>query len=404
MIKRTLMRRNQELVDFAIDPMTGDASVIDASPEGEYLLSSVWPVFQGPDATPVGRDRALSLLVRKRAISPLRADKDDVIAAFGAKSAIDLVLGGHGLSLSDQFWYRAPGGTERWEDINFFDNPWSVDFGAALLKRDYAGLASCSLDTPDVTVPGRTIKAWERNDAGTFVIKESLRCDGADLRGAKLAADLCARLFDEGCYVPLELVERYGKLCSASPLMLASNEELADGNRLRAIAGMQVEPGMYDGDQLSAELLQSLVEAYAAVGVADASAHIARAACFMCLSFIVDFHSGNFGIIRKVGTDAWRPAPIYDYENPFGFACEDSMRRIVLKNPDLVKLFCARRFSFLDSSWDWSWYDPQALEGFEHRIVEVLETCADAISPGQAVLVANMFSAQRAYVNSIAAA
>ena len=390
------MQRNRELADFEIDPAAGDIRVIDASPEGDELLASVSPGLQD-------RNRALSWLARKRAISPLREDKDDVVAAFGAKSPVALVLMGHGLSLSDQFWYRAPGGTERWEDINFFDNGWDPGFGEAVLKRDYVRLASCSLDTPDATTCGRSVKMWEQGDGGIFLIKESLLPDGGDLIGAKLAVDLCARLFDESCYVPLDIVERYGRICSASPTMVAADEEFADGNRLRAIAGMREEPGKGDGDRMSEELLQSVIEAYAAVGVADASAHVAKMACFFCLTFTLDFHSGNFGIIRKIGTDAWRPAPIFDFEGPFGFSHDRRKIRALIANPHLAKLFCASAFSFLDPSWDWSWYDPQALEGFEDHAVEALAAIQGSL-PGHEEVIADLFMMQRAYVNRVASA
>lgn len=396
MIRRTLMQRNRELVDFEIDPVTRDARVIDASAEGDELLASIKPGLKD-------RESALLWLARKRAISALRDDKDDILSAFGAMTPIDLVLRGHGLSLSDQFWYRAPGSAERWEDINFFDNEWDPSFGAAVFKRDYASLASCSLETPDVATCGHAVKTWERSDDGIFLIKESLLPDGGDLRGSKLVSDLCALLFDEGGCVHMDIVERYGRLCSASPLMLAADEELADGNRLRAMAGMQDEPGKSDGDHMTAELFQSIIEAYTAVGVADASAHIARMACCFCLTFTADFHAGNFGAIRKVGTDAWRPAPLFDFEGSFGIAGDMSKIGILLANPGYTRLFCASRFSFLDSSWDWSWYDPRVLDGFEDRIVEEVSTNR-SLPSGFEEAVAGLFAMQREYVNEIASA
>jgi hypothetical protein len=40
-----------------------------------------------------------------------------------------------GLSLSDQYWIRPEGSSLRWEDINFFDNPFSEDIGNILLEK-----------------------------------------------------------------------------------------------------------------------------------------------------------------------------------------------------------------------------------------------------------------------------
>lgn len=45
--------------------------------------------------------------------------------------------------------------------------------------------------------------------------------------------------------MPVSIVERHGRVCSASPLMLASNEELINGNQLHAIAGVPEGPLVY---------------------------------------------------------------------------------------------------------------------------------------------------------------
>ena len=206
------MQRNRELVDFEIDPATGKIRVIDAAIEDAAASAGL---------ARQSIDRVLPALVERRALSPLRKDKDGILAAFGAKSPVDLALMGHGLSLSDQFWYRAPGSAERWEDVNFFDNGWDPGFGTAVLMGDYAHLALCSPDVPEATTPGHAVKAWMRNDDGIYLVKAAEYPDGAELAGAKLGFDLCTLLFGEDFCVSLDVVDRYGKPCSASPLMLA---------------------------------------------------------------------------------------------------------------------------------------------------------------------------------------
>ena len=182
LIRRTLMQCNQELVDFEIDPITGEAHIIDAA--GDDLLASVGLIRQNGN-------QVLARLVERRALSPLRKDKDDVIAAFGAKSAIDLALMGRGLSLCDLFWYRSPGSFDCWEDVNFFDNGRDPAFGAAVLSGDYGGLGACSLDVPEATTPGHAVKAWEHTDDGIFLVHHAARicrsyCVGESRRGSSL--------------------------------------------------------------------------------------------------------------------------------------------------------------------------------------------------------------------------
>ena len=391
MARRTLMQRDRELVDFEVDPVTGAARIIDVA--SDDLVSSLGMAREN-------RDRVLTTLIMRRALSPLRKDKEDVLAAFGAKSPVDLALMGHGVSLSDQFWYRALGSSERWEDVNFVENGWDPGFGEAVLLGDYARLAACSPDVPEATTPGHAAKAWERDDNGIYLIKAAERPDGAEHVGAKLAFDLCVLLFDEDCYVPLDVVKRYGRLCSVSPLMLDGDEELADGNRLCAMADMWESSSLSRGG-ITAEACDALIDAYMAIGVADASAHVARMACFFCLSLLSDFNPGNFGAIRKIDSGTWRAAPIFDYDGAFGFPFNGASIPYLCENPLFVELLCAHCFSFLKPSWDWSWYDPRALDGFEDAIMEAYAPYR-SLPPAFAGLVARLFVAQRDYVNKVA--
>ena len=385
------MQRDQELADFEIDPVAGKARVIDAASDDLATSLGLAPQY---------RDRVLTTLVARRALSTMRKDKDDILAAFGAKSPVDLALMGHGLSLSDQFWYRAPESVERWEDVNFFDNGWDPNFGTAVLLGDYTRLASCSPNVPEATTSGHAVKAWERNDDGIYLIKAAEYPNGAELAGAKLGFDLCALLFDDDCYVSLDVVERYGRPCSVSPLMLDYGEELADGNRLCAMADMWESSDLSRGG-ITTEACDALIDAYAAIGAADASAHVAKRACFSCLSLLLDFNPGNFGAIRKIDTSVWRVAPIFDYDGAFGFPFRGVSISYLCENPLFVELLCAQRFSFLNPSWDWSWYDLRALDGFEDVIMEAYASC-HSLPPNFAELIARLFVAQRDYVNKVA--
>ena len=391
MVRRTLMQRDRELVDFEVDSVTGDAHIIDVA-SGD-LAASLGLAREN-------RDEVLTTLIRRRALSSLRKDKEDILAVFGAKSTVDLALMGYGVSLYDQLWYRAPGSSGRWKDVNFFDNGWDLGFGEAVLLGDYARLATCSPDVPDTTTPGHAIKAWGRDDTGIYLVKAAERPDGAEHVGAKLAFDLCSLLFDQGCFVSLDVEERYGRPCSVSALMLDGDEEFADGNRLCAMAGMW-ESSILSGAGVTMKACDELIDAYTAIGVADASAHVARMACFFCLSLLLDFNPGNFGAIRKIDSDTWRTAPIFDYGGAFGFPHNGVSISYLCENPAFVALFCAHRFSFLNPSWDWSWLDLRALDGFEDAIMKAYAPYRDLPS-AFTKLIAHMFVSQRDYVKNVA--
>lgn len=56
----------------------------------------------------------------------------------------------------------------------------------------------------------------------------------------------------------------------------------------------------------------------------------------------------------------------------------------------------------MDPSWDWSWYDPRALDGFEKRIEDAYAHNTE-LPPSFGALVARFFVIQRDYVNEVAA-
>ena len=182
--------------------------------------------------------------------------------------------------------------------------------------------------------------------------------------------------------------------------MLGPDEELADGNRLYAMAGMSESPAL-GGGSITTEKCNSHIDAFTTIGVADASAHVARMACFSCLTLLTDLNPSNFGVIRKVGSDVWRAAPIFDYDGSFGFPSKGITITQISENPLLFPLFFARQLSFLESSWDWTWYDPRALDGFEDRILEAYASY-QSLPSGFAGLIAHVFALQHEYVNKVA--
>ena len=390
-MKRTLMLKNQELLDFEVDPVTGKVRILDAPNADDALLSSLG--FGGPDLHDI-----VEAVILGRRMSASRDDANKILDAFNARSVYELVFMGHGLSFVDKLWYRAPGSTERWEDINFYDNDWDGGFGAAILADDYEKLASCSPDVPDMTTGGHLRKAWERSEGCVQLIKETSFANGVDLEGALLGAELCRLLYGEDAYQPLSVVERYGRRFSASPLMIGRDEELMQGWRLFALGGFEASEWKRLMGPASPQDYRDIISR---TGVTDASTHVAKVFAFKALALLQDLHAGNFGIIRNIETDARRAVLPFDYDRSFGFPYERFPFEKICNNPKLAMLFCAMSFSDLESSWDWDWYDPSALEGFEERIVETYAPLS-SMPPNFGKLVARLFATQRSYVNTVA--
>lgn len=392
-MKRTLMYKDHELLDFEIDFTSGEIRILDAPEAEDALLLSLG--FGGPD-----REAVVASTIRTRRLSSSRADIGEILEAFSAQSSIELVFMGHGLSFTDKIWYRASGSTERWEDINFYDNEWDSAYRTAILTRDYRKLASCSPDVPDFTTAGHLRKAWERSGGCVQLLKEPLFESGTDLEGAQLSAELCRLLYGKNAYQPLSIVERHGRRFSASPLMIGRDEELVQGWRLFALGGYGASESV---NLMGPASPQSLNDVLSRAGVANASAHTAKVFAFKTLALLQDIHPGNYGIISNIETDARHPAPPFDYDRSLGFPSEGFPLEAFCRNPRLTAFLCAHSFSNLDSSWDWSWYDPHALEGFEERIVGAYSGYTD-VPPNFGELISRLFVMQREYVNRIAMA
>ena len=390
-MKRTLMHRNQELLDFEIDLMTGEVDIIDAPRADDALLHALG--FSGPDLA-----ASVAGIIYERRIFSKRDDISEILEAFGVRSNTELVFMGHGLSLSDKLWYRAPGATERWEDINFFDNEWDDSFYQSVLTRNYKILASCSPDVPDLTTKGRLRKAWERAEDGIYLLKEPNFEDGSDLESELLSANLCSRLFGQDIYQPLSIVERSGRRFISSPLMIGCDEELIHSYRLFSMCGFDNNEAYELMGPVTPQLYGDVM---ARVGVADASAQVAKLFAFKALALVRDLHSGNYGVILNFETNARRATPPFDYGHSLGFISVDIPLGLFCRNPDLVALCCARTFSNLDSSWDWSWYDPHTLEGFENHILEAYSR-NEALPSNFGEVIARLFVTQREYVNGVA--
>jgi len=392
-MKRTLMFENREVLDFEVEPEAGRARVLDAPEADDEELAAI-----GLDCSDL--NASVTNLVRSRTISANRVDLDEILGSFGANSALELALMGHGASLTDHFWYRAPGSPARWEDVNFFDNDWDGTFLATVLAGDYVGLSACSPEIPDVTTRGHLRKAWERRDAGIFLLKQARRDDAADLEGSLLASQLCALLFGRDVYQPLSACEVNGRRFSVSPLMLARDEELVQGYRLFAMCGMRRE----EADELAhSGSLEYVGDIFSRTGLEGHSAHLAKIATFKNLSLLNDIHSGNYGVICNVKTGERRFAPPFDYDRAFGFPNDECAYEEMCANPQSAALFCAYSFSDFEPSWDWGWYDPRALEGFEDRIVEAYAHL-QTLPPNFGQLVARIFVIQRSYLNDVASA
>ena len=391
-MRYTLMNQGREVLDFAMDANSGLPTDIRPR-EGMGWAPMQFPT-DGQDLVP-----SLDRFLRQRAICVDREDLASIMRACGTRRAVDLALQSGGFSLSDQYWYRHEGTNQTWEGSNFFDNEWDPSFGEAILKKDYDALAHASARTPDTTLGGFCRKAWIQTERGPRLHKATC-ADDANILCEALVSRMLDRLVGMRGHVPYQPATFCGELYSTSPVMLGKDEELVRGIELLGREGVALErldaaTGMRNFDELMGIYLRALQKH----GVPEPRQAVAKVFVTATLTLDFDTHPSNFGFIRNLKTLELREAPLFDHGR--GFTYMRDKFALIKREPRVAELLLGLHFCRLDPAWDYSWYDPHALDDFEDEILETL-SAIDALPKGYAELMVALFKKQRSYVNRIA--
>ena len=392
------MRRDQELLDFEVDSATGVVSSVRVLDESSLAQGiQALPSTRGK-VTPESLARDVQYMIRRRSIHSLRIDLPNILRATGTGSPVELALGTHGLSLSDLYWYRSAGSRERWADVNFFDNGWDASFGEAVLRSDWDALSRADREVPDVTCDGWARKAWVRKGGAAYLLKGSHAYDTIDLVGELLAARMLSRILGPFDYVHYEKVRRFGEDYIACPAMLRSDEELVPASELLE------SDKAWERDDASIRnslVLKNFADVLANLGVKNARQAVSKELVAVTLTLNRDLHLANFGVIHNVETGTNRASPLYDFGGAFCLGVRADVIERAIINPEFALLWMLRDFSELDPSWDYSWYNPRALEGFGEELEATLDT-VEGIPKGYPKLVRQAFELQLGYVNETA--
>lgn len=392
-MRYVLMCKDREVLEF--DIAFPSCALGDIRPLEGIALAPL-----GVSASNGLHEGALWQFICDRSISEFRADLPAILQATGTRNPVELAFKSGGFSLSDPYWYRAQDTRLTWAHDNFFHNEWDPAFGDAVLQSDYRALETASLATPDATCSGSSRKAWIRDERGPRLLKANAIERGASMVAEALASCMLARLLPESEFVSYELVERNGETYSASRPIVNSDEALSMAWQVVAANNQATADEQAATSLLGTDLLKELMSVFSRMGIEGSGQFMAKAEVIAHLTFYRDMHPHNMGVIRTVDSGAMRLAPFFDFDRAFGLSKRDRMDEACAR-PQIAALMMAKTFSNLDPSWDYSWYDPCALDGFEHEITRTLSS-SNAIPQGFVELVADLFVAQRTYVNRIA--
>ena len=308
----------------------------------------------------------LTKFFKARVISSNRWDYDLILKNTGCKNSLELSFKGHGLSLTNHYWFKRSGEGLRYEEINFFSNKWDDSFAKAVLNGDYNSLSKCDLNVPDIVTPGWAAKGWVY-DNGPKLIKLSIH-EGhyEESISEVLSSRLANRLFKKGEALEYELIQIGGKYASKSPCMLSVDEDLVPLSQVLPRKLYRLYMYKNNKKENSKLFFKELKEKYPP----EFHQLFVKLAVLRSLCFVSDLHFENISVIRNTKTGKIRPAPIYDLGGSYG---SSQTGKDILSHINKGTYFIIYYlFSGLDPEWDYSWYDPSKLEGFEDEIREYL--------------------------------
>ena len=314
----------------------------------------------------VSEDYSLLKFCNSRSIAPQRYDYKKILEATGCKDDFELAFRGHGLSLSNHYWYKKEGENLHYEDINFFTNKWDDTFGRAIIKKDYGLLKSADLNVPDITIAGWAVKGWLWEE-GPKLYKLARDEEGfEECLGEVLGSRLARRIFGDDEVIHYELKKVGDTYASACPVMLGIDEELIP-------LSTYLPPDLYNlfmNRNHDKELNKKFFEKLKEYKLDNFVTYFAKLACVRHLGFLSDLHFDNMSVIKNNKTGEIRFAPLYDLAGCFGTSRTGRQFVSNINKGSYLILFFI--FNELQPDWDYSWYDPKRLKGFEDEIVDIL--------------------------------
>jgi len=292
--------------------------------------------------------------LKGRSIPASRSGVWDLYTRLGRNSTDYLILKCYGLSLSDHYWIRPAGSGLVWDNINFFQNDFSMDVGEMLFGREPADKKNINLVSPDNTSDGWLRKKWIVSDGKRMLVKGSSEPWKQEPFNEVVACAVMRRLGI--AHVPYSLMFEDGEPYSLCENFLSADTELIPAWKVLHSSAMT------DGDSDFTHLLRCCER----LGIPNARTAIDK---MITLDYIIvneDRHYTNFGFVRNAETLGWHgAAPIFD--------CGTSLWHNALEVGELRKCqpFAKTHEEQLNLVSDFSWLNIEPLCGLEQEIVEI---------------------------------
>ena len=290
----TLMHKNIAAAEIEIDEDTGVIARIGTLYSAEHL-----PVGVGINDSAVQR-RDLNDWWVGRSIPASRQGIREALETLRLSSTQLLLDKCMGLSLSDHYWIRPVNSGLNWNEVNFFENPFSPDMSDVLFGAKADGRA-ISLLSPDSTSDGWLKKKWIISGGKRYLVKGGSGITRAEPLNEAVASEIMRRL--DIAHVPYTLTQEKNEPYSVCENFITPRTELVSAWQILRTQKKLNHDSKY----------RHFMNCCAQLGIPGAETAVSQMLAVDYLIVNEDRHFNNFGAVRDPETLEWLGlAPIFD--------------------------------------------------------------------------------------------
>lgn len=361
----TLMHKRMAVADLELDDATGFIHKVNTVYAPVHLPVGVLPENGIIDRT------ALNEWWTDRSIPASRSGIREALEMLDVSNTKLLLLRCYGLSLSDHYWICPQDSGLTWDQINFFDNPFSDDMGDVLFGKPKKN-GAFDFSSPDNTSDGFLKKRWKIINGKRCLIKAGSNPFQQQPFNEVIATGIMKRLGIP--HVPYSLLWFDDYPYSVCEDFVTPNTELISAWRIMKTQKKSSSDSVY----------QHFVKCCITLGVNDIIPALDR---MLVLDYLIaneDRHLNNFGLLRDPETLNWiGMAPIFDSGSSLGY--DKNAARISTSQDIICKPFKKRHEDQLQLVSAFDWIDFDALSDVEKLIRSTLTSEAlDFISADRA--------------------
>ena len=334
--------------------------------EETSVISRIGAVF-APEHIPVGisikKNRPnrgdLNDWWHGRSIPASRQNIQEALKNLGFSTTGKLLAKCYGLSLSDQYWVNPAKDRLDWDNVNFFDNPFSEDVGNTLFGSAKHG-GKIDLISPDNTSDGWLKKKWKIINGKRCLIKAGSDPFQQQPLSEVMAAVVMGRLNIP--HVHYSLIWENGLPYSVCENFVTSETELISAFHIHNTKRIKDVGMLYD----------HYIECCLELGIPDARSSLEKMLVADYLIVNQDRHFNNFGAVRNAKTLEWLiAAPLYDNGSSLWY--DQSTESIQNTGDAKSQPFFGTHEEQIKLVRDFSWLDFADLRGVDEEFNELLQ-------------------------------